>query len=240
MAQVLQGLPPKAPSFGQQIAHGLASGGVQALGQYNERQKMLQEEAKQNQMMQQENEAVKNLVGFDMQGVRDPRMRQKLLEMAGDAQQQQQKQAFEMQGKQQKLQQEQEEKVVPLKGALERVNEMKYLRKKGNLGRGIGITSLIGGEAGRDKGAYETLGNSLISYATNIPIRNKIEFEKLAGRISDPSITDAEAEGILDSLEQIINNSLAQYQPQKEYEQDPNMVGAGSKKEKPPLSSFHR
>ncbi len=71
---------------------------------------------------------------------------------------------------------------------------------------------MFGGETAKHRGEYQTLGNSLISYASNIPIRNRQEFEKLAGHIGDPNITDAEAEGILDGLERIINNSLSGYQ----------------------------
>ena len=89
---------------------------------------------------------------------------------------------------------------------------MRNLRKKGNLGRASGLAGFFGGETSRDRGSYQTLGNSLISYASNIPIRNRQEFEKLAGHIGDPNITDEESMGILDALERIIQGSLNQYE----------------------------
>lgn len=107
-----------------------------------------------------------------------------------------------------KLNTDREGKIAPLETALETVDEMRKLRKKGNLGRGSGIIGLAGGETARDRGKYEQLGKSLIQYATNIPIRNQLEFETLAERLYDASITDAEAEGVLDAMENIIKNSL--------------------------------
>lgn len=107
-----------------------------------------------------------------------------------------------------KLNTEREEKIAPLETALETIDEMRKLRQKGNLGRGSGIIGLAGGETARDRGKYEQLGKSLIQYATNIPIRNQLEFETLAERLYDASITDAEAEGVLDAMENIIQNSL--------------------------------
>ena len=92
--------------------------------------------------------------------------------------------------------------------ALQTVGEMRRIRAKKNLGRGSSLLGWFGGEAAKDRGEYETLGNSLIQYASNIPIRNRVEFEKLAGRLSDPDITDKEAEGILDGLEKIISGKL--------------------------------
>ena len=106
---------------------------------------------------------------------------------------------------------ERKEKLENFQGAIDSVTKMRDLRKKNNLGFGSSVTGLINPEVRKDRGEYETLGNSLISYASNIPIRNKLEFEKLAGRISDPSITDSEAEGILDALESIITNSIKSY-----------------------------
>ena len=100
------------------------------------------------------------------------------------------------------------QKIAPLESALDTVNEMREIRKKGNLGRGSSIIGFSGGETARDRGKYEQLGKSLIQYATNIPIRNKLEFETLAERLYDASITDAEAEGVLDAMESIIQKSL--------------------------------
>jgi|ERR1700722_2304381 len=110
------------------------------------------------------------------------------------------------------------DKYTDLQGALNGVTEMRNIRKKGNLGRGSSVWGFFGGETAKDRGQYETIGNSLISYATSIPIRNRVEFEKLAGHLSDPSITDSEAEGILNGLESIITNSIQKYKGQFEEE----------------------
>lgn len=129
-----------------------------------------------------------------------------------------QKQKFELEGKLKgsedlnKKQKDLKENLEPLIGAKDALDQMKLLRKKGNLGRGSNVLGFFGGETAKDRGEYETLGNSLIQYATNIPIRNRIEFEKLAGHLSDPDITDSEAEGILNAMERIIDNSMKQYQ----------------------------
>lgn len=114
--------------------------------------------------------------------------------------------------KEAKRNQELNEKIAPLKSAIGRVQEMKKIRAKGNLGRGSSIVGFFGGETAKDRGAYQTLGNSLIAYASTIPVRNRAEFETLTGKINDPDITDAEAEGVLNEMERIISDSLNEYQ----------------------------
>lgn len=111
---------------------------------------------------------------------------------------------------------ENREKLAGLEAARGRVELMRAIRKKGNLGfsaqpRAIASNIFGSGEAAKDVGEYETLGNSLISFASDIVIRNQKEFEKLTGRLTDPYITDKEAEGIINSLERIINDSMAPY-----------------------------
>lgn len=105
------------------------------------------------------------------------------------------------------------EKVRQLDGAMERLNQMREIRAKGNLGVWVKAgTHLLGGETARDKGKYEQLGKSLISLATTIPIRNRLEFETLADRLYEASISDAEAEGVLDGMEEIIESSIYEAQ----------------------------
>ncbi len=143
-----------------------------------------------------------------------------------DEQKQQQKERVEAEKKATKDREER----LSFDAALDSVNKMKQIRKNGNLGRTAYLTQTFGSDTQRDMGEYTTLGNSLISYASNIPIRNRQEFEKLAGRISDPHITDAEAEGILDALERIISNSRKPFE-------DPN-AAAEQPKQRRPLSDF--
>lgn len=117
-----------------------------------------------------------------------------------------------------------------LNSALDTISRMRSISKKGNLGFGLGIRKLYNPEARRESGEYEQLGKSLIQYASNIPIRNKVEFETLAENLYDPSKTDDEREGILSAMERIIKSSMG-----KEGVSAPNSVES-----KPPLSTFRR
>lgn len=96
-----------------------------------------------------------------------------------------------------------------IQNALGSVEKMRSIRSKGNLGRGSSLLGFFGGETARDRGEYEQLGKSLISFASTIPIRNRLEFETLAEKLYDPSITDAESEGVLNSMEKILQDSLS-------------------------------
>jgi hypothetical protein len=121
----------------------------------------------------------------------------------------------------------------PLRGALDVVDRMRAIRKKGNLGVGTSFSPFP--ETRQQAGEYEQLGKSLIQYASNIPIRNQIEFQTLAEELYDPSITDARAEGVLNAMERIINNSLQKFERQEGSSEKPS-----DKKNRPPLSSFQR
>lgn len=185
----------------------------------------------ENLMMAQEDEDAKRL-GLDLSGIRDPKKREKAFELAlqGQHQSELQKQKFgfekELLGEKQNLENEkasqnfrmeQQQKLIPYQNALDSVDRMLELRNEGKLGIGSSKFSYLpwfGAETARAKGEYQTLGNSLIQFATNIPIRNKVEFEKLAGHISDPDITDEEAKGILEALKNIINNNAQQFMNQ--------------------------
>lgn len=138
-----------------------------------------------------------------LQAKYDEQYQKKQLDFENDKFSKQQKEKID------KLQGKKAEKIEPLKNAIKSIDEMIQIRGKGKLGFANRFTSLFGGEAARDKGQYQTLGNSLIQFASQIPIRNRQEFEKLAGHISDPNITDAEAEGILNELRNIIGRSLS-------------------------------
>ena len=205
MVQVIQSNRQKQPTFSQSILGGLSQSVPQAFQEHFSNKRNQQEIA-------QENEAAKRM-GIDLSGISDPNVRQKVMSEALRGQENEKQfnreSLFKNEEINRKTQQEQENKNLPLQSALERVGKMKDIRKKNNLGRGSAVLGFFGGETAKDRGAYETLGNSLIQYATTIPIRNRVEFEQLAGRISDPSITDSEAEGILDELEGIIKDGLS-------------------------------
>ncbi len=220
MVQIIQ--ENKRPTFGQQLNEGLGRG-LETLQQYQQMAKE-QEELQQQQAKQQKfADEVQRLYGIDVSALPLEEMSKFALEGFKGSQ--------KAEETARKFKGEKEEKLIPLEGALSSIDEMINIRKKGNLGLGVGFRSSIGrGETARDKGAYETLGNSLISYATSIPIRNRVEFEKLAGNISDPSISDAEAEGILTKLRKIIEDSTKQYEE--------NEVTTPKRSKRPDLSSF--
>lgn len=139
------------------------------------------------------------------------------------------KNEFERRQEAKSKQRERQENISPFEGALKTIEEMEKLGSRGNLGIGTSARSLISPQTRRDAAEYERLGKSLISYASNIPIRNRQEFETLAHDLYDPSISDDAREGILSAMKKIIKNSINSYS-----EIEPE------KKERPPLTSFLR
>lgn len=193
-----------------------AFGGLLQQGnQFMQQQKQMQEQAKQKA-------AIAKVLGVEHQDLP--------LEF--------QKMAYESQLKgneaAKKLQGEQQEKLQPLQGALDIIGQMRNLRKKNNLG--IGATFSPFAETRKQAGEYSQLGKSLIQYATNIPIRNKLEFETLAEELYDPNITDAAAEGVLDAMERIINNSIQSVGGAQGNVQ----ANQPQQQKRPPLTAFQR
>ena len=122
-----------------------------------------------------------------------------------------QKQSFDEQEKASKLQGEREKSLIPLQEALGRIDKMRSIGARGNLGIGSSYKAAFGGKTARDLGEYETLGKSLISMVSTIPIRNKEEFKSLAHNLYDPDLPDSQREGILKSLEDIIQSNMKQF-----------------------------
>lgn len=219
----------KRPSFMQSIMGGIADNAGEAFEKY---QKGMQQQTQNKQS----NQMASQLLGFDTTGL-DPKTRDQLIMQAfrqqGDLKLQEDKFTREADALRGKKEQESHAKIEPLRGAMDVLNRMKALRKKGSLGVGSSYSPFE--STRKDAGEYSQLGKSLIQYATNIPIRNKLEFETLAHDLYDPNITDAAAEGILNSMERIINNALssAGYEVQSN-SGAPRSVGANRR----PLSSF--
>jgi hypothetical protein len=135
-----------------------------------------------------------------------------------------------------------QENVAPLEGAIETIDRMEKLGKKGNLGIGTKVRGILSPEARKHAAEYERLGKSLISFASNIPIRNRQEFETMAHDLYDPSISDASREGILSAMKRIIQSSMQQYEtPEGEgMKAQARQQRQFNKQEKPPLISFIR
>jgi hypothetical protein len=241
MVQIIQARP-QAPTIGQKLSGGVGRGlemGSQMMQQYQ-----------QQQADQQKKQAIAQLLGQGSENL--PPELQKLMyesmqkgefeetdaarKFQYESELQRQKYGHENKAKADELAGKNQEKIAPLQNALESIKQMRNIRKKGNLGFGSAVKGIFGGDTAKHRGEYETLGNSLIQFATSIPIRNKVEFEKLAGRISDPSITDAEAEGILNSMEKIITDSLGVIQGGSQNQVPPHL----SKQNRPPLTNWER
>lgn len=131
-----------------------------------------------------------------------------------------------------------QENVAPLESALETLDRMEKLGKKGNLGIGTKVRGVLSPEARRQASEYERLGKSLISFSSNIPIRNQQEFETLAHDLYDPSISDASREGILVAMRRIIQNSMKQYESQEGEGMEARQPRQPSKQQRPPLTTF--
>ncbi len=91
---------------------------------------------------------------------------------------------------------------------LETLDEMESVGKKGNLGLLSPVTKYLSSDTAKDLGYYEQLGKSLIQLAAPMKITNRQEFEEYATKISDPSLRDAEREGIIKALRMTIMKSL--------------------------------
>lgn len=207
-------------NYANEFAQAMSSG----LEGYLKSQDQAQELALNEQRLGREDEALSKL-GIESKGVRDPKLRELLVANMLKGQQKEK----ELLGKEQ-------EKIQPLQGALKTIDRMRQIGKKNNLGLGSSFFSLFYPEVRQDMGEYETLGKSLIQFASNIPIRNRQEFETLAHGVYDPTISDSRRQGILNALQSIIENSLTDAGDDRKVSD--NILQ--HKKERPPLSSFMR
>lgn len=117
-----------------------------------------------------------------------------------------------------------------LLGATNTLNRMKELLEKRTVGPKMsrpGTTSrkwgsTFSGEGVKDRAEYERLGKSLISFATAIPIRNRLEFETLANSMYDYGQPIEALKGNVEAMERIINNSLGIYGAPSTQNQSPS------------------
>ncbi len=102
-----------------------------------------------------------------------------------------------------------EEKLEPYRRGLETISIMRGILDKkvlgpklGGLGQEPRLKESLSKEGQRLRGEYARLGKSLISLSSDIPIRNRAEFEEYAHGLTDPSINEEEIRGTLDALEE--------------------------------------
>lgn len=214
------------PAFGPAKPHPLAAALSSGINQY-----ISQEEQRNKQNLQQ-SQLAQGLFGdqgnqFSNQSV-DTQLK------IAQLQQNEMLKGQQIEAKEQERQVKLQEKIAPLQAALERVQRMRNIGSKGNLGRGSAAKGLWGGQTSRDREEYSQLGKSLISLATTIPIRNRLEFETLAEKLYDASMPDQARAGVLDAMERIIQNSMSQFQgPQQNQAQQPQG-------DRPPITTFDR
>ena len=221
MVQIIQ--ERRSPRTSEKFAAAFQQAAQQIPEMYQKHQ--MQQEQMRSQGLNRE--AVKKLTGLDLE---DPEMQKIALQQGFQGQMRGQEAQMKAQEAAQKLQNERMEKFAPIQAGLETINRMRTLREKGNLGFGSSYYGLINEDTRRDRGEYSQLGKSLIQQATNIPIRNKLEFETLAESLYDPDITDAEAEGVLDAMEQILTRSAREMEMTgSQADQRPTEKGAPSK-----------
>jgi hypothetical protein len=122
-----------------------------------------------------------------------------------------------------------------IKEGLQTLDRMIEIGDKGNLGRGSNYLRYLSNTVAEDYGEYERLGKSLIQLSTNIPIRNRQEFETLAHDLYDPSIADAQRKGILNALKFMLENRI-----KEDSGQNPDKKVSTTVPERKPLSAFRR
>ncbi len=205
------------PSFSQQLGRELGQAGGNIASQFVDTMN-------RRKQMRQENEASKRF-GADLTGINDPKLRQIIIQ------------------NQLKGQAANAGKSESSHSALQIIKRMRDIGAKNNLGRGSGFAGFFGGETAKDIGEYQQLGKSLIQYATTIPIRNKLEFETLAEKIYDTSLTDSERAGVLDAMERIISGSLQEHGGSMTSMDMQRQAGPQKRtipSDRPPLTSFYR
>lgn len=221
MVQIIDQAAPRQ-SFSSQLGlilgRGAAEGLAGGLQQGQESKRLKAQQQIQHLQGEQENEALKRM-GIDLSGITSPDIRKSIIT------------------EQLKSGGMQKEKMQPLHSGLQTIEEMRKIGEHGNLGRGSAIKGFFGGDTAKHRAQYEQLGKSLISLSSNIPIRNKAEFEALAHNLYDPSLPDDAREGILNAMESIIKRSLGGGEELSEV-QGLSAPAQGKQKAKRPLSSF--
>ncbi len=96
-----------------------------------------------------------------------------------------------------------------LNSAINTLKEMKKTRDKGNLGKTAYLRPL-GPDTQRDKGSYKADAKSLITkiMGPEMRIRNVHEFRVAADDLMDVYLWDAEADGMISSLERRFNEEI--------------------------------
>jgi hypothetical protein len=221
MVQVLEDFSPQSQRFAglSRFSQGVGQGAERLKGHLDER-------STRNALAEQFGEQFKN--------VRDPRIQQLMLQNEYEKKRTENQNQFnrekfaheekitnlrdqaKAQQETNKLKNADSEKLNNLESGLETIARMKEIGQGNRLGIGSKLRSFVSPKTQKDRAEYEQLGKSLISLASNIPIRNQREFETLAGDLYNPDLSDSAREGILEAMEQIISQSLKKFSNEEE------------------------
>jgi hypothetical protein len=243
--------PTTAERFNQAFGKAAQTAGQfgNAIGQKKQRQ---EQEKQQQIQMQQENEAARRM-GIDLEGL-SPENRKKFFESAiahqQDLEKQKQKYGFEedLQNQKYGLEGDLKDKADKLKGPSKEetasketqevgqkaFNGMVKLLKRGNLGRGSGVMSLLGGKTAKESGEFTSLSGGLEAMLVDKVSRGTLSntrFDYIKNNLL-PVSTDSDAviEGKLTGLAEILGLDASELTGNK----------ASGKGNKPPLTSFLR
>ncbi len=225
-----------AGEFAERFTSGVMQGGHEVLSKAQQKQAEALKKGEREKELEQEDEALE-AQGYKVKGIKSPEIRKQVIANTSAEQRENRKNEINQQFELRKAEKENKKARAPFEGALNSINKMKNLGKKGNLGFGLGMRKPFSKEARKDSSEYEILGKGLIQFISDIPIRNRTEFEVMAHDLYNPSKTDAEREGILDALQGKIENALRALSsggnPGSSQE-------APQQQERPPLQSFMR
>lgn len=206
MIQILE----DQPSFGQLMARG----GGQAIGSalaggaegYIDKKKK-EQLAKQ---LEEENRSLERITGKDLSGITNPQLRQEIVKS--------------LMGKsgQAGLSSKNQERLAAAQQGLKTVGRQKERLATGHLGPKVSflpgqsskLLSAISPEGRTTRSGYEQAGKELIQLASTLPIRNQVEFETLAHNLYDPTMNEAEIEGVLNEMEEHIKDAIQSISPE--------------------------
>ncbi len=232
---MVQILPNARPSFSERLNAGVGRGleiGQELIGQQQQRKQQQQMQQQQEMQFKQENETVKNLIGKDISGIRDPKIRQSFVDMALKGE----NEAASRAGK---LGEGNEANIARKEKAQGSFNTLVETLKRKNIGQGSNYKALFGGDTAKDVGRFKAALAPLESMLTEIVnpkgTLTDAKFKYITKTILPAyDDTEQEIEGKLIELARILDLDPSELGVKAES----SGKGAANGK-RPPLSSFH-
>jgi len=212
----------RSPSFSERLMQGASRAASEASSEIPKffGHKMMEEHRKKAQ--DQEDSMISQLIGEDVSGLSHD-FKKMLFE-----------ERIKGQSKASEMRMKSREKIAPYKQGLETIRRQRERLASGHLGPKMGGTgwqspklfSAMSAEGQKIRSGYEQAGKQLIQLASTLPIRNEKEFSVLADKLYDPSLNEAEIEGILDEMENHIKEALEFETGEKFEERESNNVAS--------------